>query len=113
MDGTLAYCRILNHDRSRRAKFEDTQKQTVHVDRLVRAVAVCTTRPKKQWYLLRLARVATSVDLQDCRITICQINSPRHVLGSRISPSPIMMPKTVSLFRQKDRWVLKRCGCGR
>jgi len=49
---------------------------------------VCTTRPKKQWSFLRLARVATPADLQDCRITICQINSPRHILGSRISPSP-------------------------
>jgi len=55
---------------------------------LVPAVAVCTTRPKKQWFLLRLARVATPADLQDCRITICQINLPRHILGSRTSPSP-------------------------
>jgi len=31
----LVYCRIQNHDRRRRAKCENTQKQTVHVDRLV------------------------------------------------------------------------------
>jgi len=35
-----------------------------------RAVAVCTTRPKKQWFLFRLARVADPADLQDCRTMI-------------------------------------------
>jgi len=43
------------------------KKQTVHVDRLVPSVADCTTRPKKQWFLQRLARVAAPADLQDCR----------------------------------------------
>jgi len=32
-----------------------------------RAVADCTTRPKKQWLLHRLARVAAPADLHDCR----------------------------------------------
>jgi len=36
-----------------------------------RAVADCTTRPKKQWFLHRLARIAAPADLQDCRIMTC------------------------------------------
>jgi len=43
------------------------KKQTVHVDRLVPCVADCTTRPKKQWFLHRIACVAAPADLHDCR----------------------------------------------
>jgi len=79
-----------------------------------RAMAVCTTRPKKQWSLLRLARVAIPADLQDCRITIYPISLHCQILGLSASPSPSNDPqKTASPFRQKDRWVLIRCGCGR
>jgi len=64
-----------------------------------RAVADCTTRPKKQWFLLRLARVAASADLQDCRIMTYPTNPPCHMLGSSTSPSPSNDAQTVSVFR--------------
>jgi len=58
----------------------------------------CTTRSKKLWFLRRLARVAASAAVPDCR-TVTSLNTRQsyHVLGLSALPSPSNLTQIVSI----------------